>query len=173
MYHNIDRLANIFMDTSDVDNVWNIVKQVAAQKHNDEILTKVTAVEEKVKIETSESVFENMSRQHLKTASEMFLYLKVKFEPVTKMWLEFFGNLFENESADQIVLTLSRIMRKTKGNNIYLVNEKLFRKATNLFQLKYQEIQSLMPGKIKNISDTGSKSSIINGMNRQVCLTLG
>ena len=165
MYHNINRLANILLHTSE-DNVWNIVKQVAAQKHNDEILTKVTAVEEKVKIETSEFVFENMPRQHLKTASEMFLYLKVKFEPVTKMWLEFFGNLFENESADQIVLTLSRIMRKTKGNNIYLVSEMLFRKATNLFQLKYQEIQSLMPGKIKNISDTGSKSSIINGMNR-------
>ena len=152
------------MHTSE-DKLWNIVKQVKALRTDDGFLDKVIAVQEKLNIETSESLFENMPRQHLKTASEMFFYLDVKMEPVTKMWLEFFGNLFENESADQIVLTLSRIMRKTKGNNIYLVNEKLFRKATNLFQLKYQEIQSLMPGKIKNISDTGSKSSIINGMN--------
>ena len=61
MYHNIDRLANIFMNTSDVDKVWNIVKQVKARRSDGKILTKVRAVEKRLKIETSEDVFENMS----------------------------------------------------------------------------------------------------------------
>ena len=81
MYHNniIDRLANIFINTSDVAKVWNIVKQVKAKSsNNDKILDKVSAVEETAKIATSESVFENMPMEHLKTAAEMFVYLNIK-----------------------------------------------------------------------------------------------
>ena len=169
MYHTVDRLANIFMNTSDVDKVWNIVKQVKAQRSNDEILTKVRAVEKKLKIKKSEYVFENMSRKHLKTASEMFLYLDGKMEPVTKMWLEFFGNLFETESANHIILALNRLMRKTatgSNSNFFIVIEKLFRKATILLKLKNQEIQNMLPGKFKNISSMGSKSFIVKGMNK-------
>ena len=148
MYHNIDRLANIFMNTSDVDKVWNIVKLVKARRSDGKILTKVKAVEKKLKIETSKYVFENMSRKHLKTASEMFFYLDVKMEPVTKMWLEFFENLFETESANHIILSLNRLMRKTAtgSNSNFIVIEKLFRKATILLKLKNQEIQSMLPG---------------------------
>ena len=90
MYHNIDRLANIFINTSDVDRVWNIVKQVKAQRSYDPMSTKVRAVEEKVKIKTSESVSENMPRQHLNSASEMFLYLYLSVDSTTAMWMNFF-----------------------------------------------------------------------------------
>ena len=170
MYHNIDRLANIFMNTSEseVDKVWNIVKQVKAQRSDDKILTKVRAVEKKLKIETSEYVLENMSRKNLKTASEMFFYLDVKMEPVTKMWLDFFENLFETESANHIILALNRLMRKTATgtNSNFIVTEKLFRKATILLKLKNPEIQSMLPGKFKNISSMGSKSFIVKGMNK-------
>ena len=167
LYHTIDRLANILMHTSE-DKLWNIVKQVKALRPDDGFLDKVIAVQEKLNIETSESLFENMPRQHLKTASEMFLYLDVKMEPVTKMWLEFFGNLFETESANHIILALNRLMRKTVtgSNSNFIVIEKLFRKATILLKLKNQEIQSMLPGKFKNISSMGSKSFIVKGRNK-------
>ena len=77
MFHNINRLANILMHTSK-DKVWNIVKQVKTQMYDYGTLAKVGAVEKKVKIETSESVSENMPRKHLKTAAEMFVYLNIK-----------------------------------------------------------------------------------------------
>ena len=164
MNHNIDRLANILMHTSE-DKLWNIVKQIKTQssKH-DKILDKVSAVKEKVKIETSESVIENMSREHLKAAFEMFLYLDVETTTSTETWLKFFGKLFETQSAAHIVLTLNRMMRKSENNSMFIVHEKLFRKATTLFKLKNQEIQSFMPGKSKNISSIDSKSSILRGM---------
>ena len=162
MCHNIDRLANILMHTNE-NKLWNIVKQVKAQRSYDPMSTKVRAVEEKVKIKTSESVSENMPRQHLNSASEMFLYLYLSVDSTTTMWMNFFGNLFETQSATQIILTLNRMMRKTKGMSIYTVNEKLFKKSTILFKLKYPEILGFMLGRYKNISSTASRSFIIRG----------
>ena len=148
------------------DKVWNIVKQVKAQMyfHYGKIMAKVIAVEEKLKIGSLKSVFKNISREQLRTAHELLIYLIItKPESTTGMWLEFFRNLFENESANHIILTLNRIMRKSENKSNYKINEKLFRKATTLLKLNNQEIQSLMPGESKNVTTMGAKSLIMKG----------
>ena len=151
------------------EKTWNVVKYIKTQWPDYRIEDKVRKVQEKLKIlnkySDSVTVSKNVLKKHLKTAAEMFIYLSVEVSTLNKIWLKFYGNLFETQPATQIILTLNRMMRKSPLYN-FIVHEKLFRKATTLFKLKNQEIQSFMPGKSKNISSIYSKSSILRGMNK-------
>ena len=115
------------------------------------ILSTVSAIENKVKIATSEIIYENMTSNVLKTAAEMLNYLnsEIKFDS-TKSWLKFYWTLFKTKSPNEIILTLNRIMKKSKNTN-----EKLLRKSASLLALKYEDIQSMMPGRTKSISASG------------------
>ena len=61
--------------------------------------------------------FPNMSNQNLKLAADKFIYLT--FCPGTlNQWLVFYKDLFETKSLSQILMTLNRIIKMTKENQM-------------------------------------------------------
>ena len=67
-------------------------------------------------------------------------------------WLEFYADLLLYGSPDEIILSLNRLLN-TDGND-YLekmevkgIANKVFKRITDVFSLKYQEIQKLTNGK--------------------------
>ena len=110
---------------------------------------------------TPSLTFENMTRDDLKTAAEMFVYLnscpgsgalKLWF----KSWASFYNDLFKYQTPDRIILTLNRII-KTKSNNEQIKNfkgkaQKLFKKTSRHLLLGYEKIQNLIPAVESNSS---------------------
>ena len=73
----------------------------------------VDTAEEQLKTNSSDERFNNMTAEDLKTAAEMFIYLNMCPEAI-KPWIVFYKEIFENESPDQIILTLNRMMKGTR-----------------------------------------------------------
>ena len=73
-------------------------------------MSQVEAVEHKLKIESSEQIYNTLSNEELKTAAEMFLYLNSCPPDSSSTWLFFYENLFLYQPLDHIMLTLNRII---------------------------------------------------------------
>ena len=117
---------------------------------DDNIMSLVKAVEEKLQVDSSDEINKSMKNEDLKTAAEMFMYLSLCPDSRWfKSWFTFYKDLFLTQSADKIILTLNRMMKtKTSKDNAGKNRaEKLIRKTKNLLSLKFEEIQSLLPGK--------------------------
>ena len=74
------------------------------------MLSQVEAVEQMLKIESSEQINNTLTNEELKTAGEMFLYLTMCPNTI-KPWIVFYKELFQSQAADQIILTLNRLMQ--------------------------------------------------------------
>ena len=162
-----------------MDKIWGAVKEVKSNASLENYpeycfydnlydagsfkMEQVAAVEKILKIESSELRFNNVSIQDFKTAAEMFLYLnmcpKYDWYDWFHSWHLFYKDLFTNQSPDQILLTLNRIIvsiivhdKEMEGKDRA---EKLFKKFTMLTDLTFEEIQSMLPGGPKNISVIG------------------
>ena len=120
------RFANTFKHNSvSVDNIQNVVKTVRAGTSldlncggnyilaDDGPLDQVKAVEQMLQIESSEQINDTLTREQLRTAGEMFLYL-VSCPDKTKPWIVFYKDLFQTQSPDQIILTLNRLMKGSR-----------------------------------------------------------
>ena len=73
-------------------------------------------------------------------------------------WTSFYTDLFLTQSADQIILTLNRMMKTETSKDMDAKDtkaraEKLLKMSTRLLSLKYEQIQSLQP---KEKSENGS-----------------
>ena len=93
-------------------------------------------------------IFENMTKKTLETAAKMYFYLNSCSDEI-KSWLIFYNDLFKNHQADQIVLSLNRILRSgytSRNNKFKSIAEKLFNKTTDLFTLKHQSIKNIIDG---------------------------
>ena len=66
----------------------------------------------------------------------------------------FYRDLFENQPLNQIILTLNRLSKLESGKNINL-NQKLLEKTANLSELKYKEIQDMIPRVSRNNASLG------------------
>ena len=116
------------------------------------ILSQVQTVEEKLQIESSERINDTLTNDELQTAGEMFLYLyacpKHDMEWFIS-WSSFYTDLF-SQSADQIILTLNRMMEskilQDKDGGKFRA-EKLQKRTSSLMSLNYDQIQSLRPNK--------------------------
>ena len=117
------RFANTFKHNSvSVDNIQNVVKTVRAGTSldlncggnyilaDDGPLDQVKAVEQMLQIEPSEQINDTLTREELRTAGEMFLYLNMCPDEI-KPWIVFYKDLFQTQSPDQIILTLNRLMK--------------------------------------------------------------
>ena len=124
------------------------------------MLSQVKAVEQKLQIESSEQPDESLTIEELKTAAEMFLYLNTCPDSWFKSWYSFYKDLFLTQSADQIILTLNRILKTETlqdwdGKRIAI---KLFQRAASLLSLQFEEFGSLLRGKyFEDISSTDFK----------------
>ena len=120
----IFRFANTFqLNSISVDNIQNVVKTVKSGTSLDlscigdtilaQPLYQVKAVEQMLQIESSEQINDTLTREELRTAGEMFLYL-VSCPDKTKPWIVFYKDLFQTQSPDQIILTLNRLMKGSR-----------------------------------------------------------
>ena len=162
------RFANIFqLNNASIDNIQSAVKTVKSRTpldmsceypgnrmlKGDVMLSQVKAVEQKLQIESSEHINYTLKTEELKTAGELFLYLNncpKQFSIWLTSWRLFYEDLFLTQPADQIILTLNRMM-KTKipqDKDVKVRAEKLLKKSTSLLSLKYDRIKSLIPAKI-------------------------
>ena len=113
----------------------------------DGILSQVKAVEQMLKIESSDKIINSFTNEGLKTAAEVFLYLISCPDELFKSLSLFYKDLFLTQPADQIILTLNR-MTKSKTSQDQggkLRAEKLLQRLTKIFPIKLEEIESLLP----------------------------
>ena len=98
--------------------------------YDDDKVSQVVKVEKYLNIEASDSRLETMTAEDLKIPGEMFMFLILcpdSFRP----WMVFYKDLLKNKSADQLLLTLNRIMKGSKANgNIFIhdLAQKIFMK---------------------------------------------
>ena len=109
----------------------------------------MTAVEKYFKINSSEVLFKNMTKENLITAAEMFIYLNTcPFDGDLQRWFlswyNFYIDLFKYRPKDEIILTLSRLMnnRHSISSNVQIWNEKLFQKSAIILSLKYDALNN-------------------------------
>ena len=90
------------------------------QLSGDGPMSQVKAVERILQIDSSEQINDTLTKEELRHAAEMFVYLIMCPETI-KPWLVFYRDLFLTQSLDQIILTLNRMMtgQKTKSNEFF------------------------------------------------------
>ena len=114
----------------------------------DDKMSQVNLLEDQLGIESTEVRFENIGRENLKTAAQIYIYLNTCPDSL-KPWFLFYHDLFHDQEPNQIILTLNRMMksRRTSENENFLnIAKTVFKEASTLLSLKYEEIQSLNPG---------------------------
>ena len=142
-------------------NMWKIMKKIKTETsiyqactkeglyEYDNILNQMVEVGIRLKMVMSVDRLENMEPDELKKAAEMFLYINACpdpfFEQNTFMaFLKFYPDLFANKSPDLILLTLNRIKKTSNSQyakDLNIINEKIFKKAADLFRQKYEELE--------------------------------
>ena len=99
---------------------------------NASILFRVKAVEQILKIESSENLNDNLTNAELQTAAEMLLYLNMCPDTI-KPWLLFYKDLFQSQSPDQIILTLNRLIKtSSKTEHFGKIAETLYKRMKRL-----------------------------------------
>ena len=145
------RFANTFKHNSvSVDNIQNVVKTVRAGTSldlncggnyilaDDGPLDQVKAVEQMLQIESSEQIYDTLTREDLRTAGEMFLYLNLCPDEI-KPWIVFYKVLFKTQSPHRIILTLNRVMKgpRTQTNDRF----------KNMTEILLKRILNFLPGR--------------------------
>ena len=143
------RLANLFkLSGLSPDNAWNWIRKIKIESSLDsdycnDLESQVQSFEYQLKVEPSRVRFENMTEKDLKTAAEMFLFMKICPTDPLKPWFVFYKHLFETQSLEQILLTLNRMMKgiRTPQNKYFLwLAQKLFQKTKTLISQQSNNI---------------------------------
>ena len=135
----------------------------------DKISSQVEAVELNLKIESSEQINETLTKEELQTAGEMFLYLNTcpiqDNDTWTLNWKVFYDYLFLTQPADQIILTLNRMMKgeTPQDKDVRVRAEKLMKRISSLMSLSFENIQSLLPEKNSRKRSVNTDFLIHNG----------
>ena len=114
----------------------------------------MTAIEKQLGIKTSTKTFQNISPKTLKTATEMFLYLyscphfaDPNSASWFKKWVGFYSYLFKTTAPDKIILTLNTMLKQESAPGSAQGRIDTVLKTTGtLFSLKFEQIQSVLPG---------------------------
>ena len=155
-------MANIIHLTNlDKKNVWKVVKNLKSELSldlecrlspdlllYDDKMSQVNLLEDQLGIESTEVRFENIGRENLKTAAEIYIYLNTCPDSL-KPWFSFYKDLFHDQDPNLIILTLNRMMKSritSENENFLNIAKTVFKEASTLLSLKYEEIQSLNPG---------------------------
>ena len=138
------------MDSVDPGKLWKIIKNIKIETSVDinSISSAVAAIENKMNIESSYLVFDNMTENNLKIAAEMYFYLVTSREK-SSSWIIFYTNLIQTENVSQILLSLNRLMKGTKpmDDKFKIIANKVFKRVTSLQSLKYEGIDQLFAGR--------------------------
>ena len=150
------------MSNSSIDNIWKIVRNIKAKlsfeksctydgiyncrQYDNEIKPQVDELQRALKINATDEFNENVTKENLNAAAEMFLYINSCSKPL-KPWFIFYQDLFQNHSPDQIILTLNRIIKTNRDKKLVSISKKLLNKINSLLSLKYEEIENVIQGK--------------------------
>ena len=110
------------------------------------------------KYNCSEKSFVSMRDENLKTASEMFIYL-VSCCELSRPWFLFYEDLFKNQPPNQIILTINRLLKKSKLSNeksLENITSQLWQKIVKIISLKFEQIQGLIKGSNKTLIQESS-----------------
>ena len=160
-----------------MENIWKLVKNIKSKlsfekgctydglyycyEYENEIRPQVDELQKALlTVNASDIRYQNVSRETLKTASEMFLYIN-SCSMSMKPWFLFYKDLFQNHSPDQIMLTLNRIMKSNRNKKLMSITKKLFKKLNSLLSLKYLDIENVIKGNEEaNLRLDGNKNII-------------
>ena len=139
-----------------IENIMSVVKMIKSESsldmscenhktilRDDVRVKQVKAVEQQLQLESSERILETLTNEELRTAAEMFTYLNTCPDSWYMSWSSFYRDLFLTQPADQIILTLNRMMKtaKTSQNKDDILGaEKLFNRTSSLLSLKLPEM---------------------------------
>ena len=153
------------MSNSSIDKIWNVIRIIKSKVSFDlrctnyglyfcydccnDIKPQVDALQIALKTNATDIRLETTTKEFLKTASEMFLYLNSCSKSLNP-WFLYYMDLFKNQSPDQIILTLNRIMKTNKNQKMMSITKKLFNKLNSVLSLKYQDIENLIQGNMKS-----------------------
>ena len=119
-------------------------------------MSQLDALEKRLEIKSTDQQMENMTNKDLENASKMFIYMNSCPTPRSnqgllwfKNWFSFYKNLFQSLPADQIILTLNRMLKASTLENMdgQVRAEKLLKRARSLLSLKFTDIQEILPGR--------------------------
>ena len=99
-----------------------------------------------LQIKVSESRFANITDEEFKTAADVFVFFNTCAESWGK-WFAFYTDLFQTKPADQIVLTLNRLLKSGDDNkpnrkDLKIVLRKILQKITTLLPKTNRDIRS-------------------------------
>ena len=160
--------------------MWNVANKIKNQESfdsagcsgsglYDDLSYLVDKVEQQLELDSSDVIYQNISAEHLNAAKDIFVYLNACPTPYL-YWFRpfkmFYKNLFKTKSPIEILLTLNRFTKTQRAVNDergIMIQEKLFKRATKLFNLKYEEIQSMLHlVDARNVSLNSEKQNQIN-----------
>ena len=129
-------------------------------------------IENQLKMISNSMIFENMTKKTLEIAAKMYFYLNSCSDEI-KSWLIFYNDLFKNHQADQIVLSLNRILRGgyTRNNKFQSIAEKLFNKTTDLFTLKHQLMKNITYG-LRTVNSSKEYTNVEGNNGRKMIILI-
>ena len=152
------RFTNMLHLTNlDDQQIWKLMEQIKSETEfgidchdlpnieDDDILSLVKAIEIELNVNSTEAIFENVTKHNLKTIGETFIYLYSCSKPL-KNWMNFYEDLFQNQPPDIILLFLNRILKGKKtiqNSHLKTLARKLLNQYSSLLSLQYQEIGKL------------------------------
>ena len=163
------------MTNSSQETLWNLVKRMKTQYidekcptasssslHESSVIeSQVKSVGKELGINPNTPAKNNLTKNQMKVAAEMFLYLIACPKPI-QPWLLFYSNLFQNHSPDEIMLKLNRALKikeNTQQNEgLRRVSKKVFKKLLSFvshFKYKYEEFSTSAKTNRKDIMFQG------------------
>ena len=101
-------------------------------------------IEKKIGIKALKEIQKNITKETLKDAAEMFLYLNLCTKSTMFQWIEFYSNLLKNASPDMIIIALNRILVAAKLSGAKAsVGTKVFEYVATKLSLKYHIVDQL------------------------------
>ena len=119
-------------------------------------------MEKELQFQGSETILKNTTKENLKTAGEMFIYL-ITCDHTNKAWLFFIEEMCDNYTLSQIILTFNRFIknaenkteRKEHNEDIQKTFSGLLKLFQKMFALEFKK-PSINDLKMNIVSVAGS-----------------
>ena len=131
------------------------------EPHQDISDVAVKKLQEKLNINSSEVRFQNITLDELKSAAEMFIYLNL-CPGTLKAEFEFFDEYFKKKTPYIIILTLNRLNKGLNNPETWffkIIAQNLLKRIAKMLSLKYENIMSMLPGLLNNVSSNADTSN--------------
>ena len=136
---------NYIMDhTAELSSKRCFIGTTSVLEFREDINIILLEIEKKLGIKASKEIQKNITKETLKDAAEMFLYLNLCTKSTMFQWIQFYSNLLKNASPDMIVIALNRILVAAKlSGEEASVGTKVFKYVAMKLSLQYHIVDQL------------------------------